>query len=236
MSRNLACHLQQMTTLPEPDVSNETVVETYHRLAALYDWFITPLQAGTRQRALDLLAIERGAQVVEVGCGPGHGLVAFVERVGPDGDIVGLDAAASMVGRARRRTVREGENTQIEICLGDARALPFRENVADIAFIEDTLELFAEDEITTVVGELKRTLRPDGQLCVVTMERVGAEDDLFVRAYDWLFERIPGYERFGCRPIYASRTLEEEGFEVEQQERLHRAWVWPVEILIARPV
>jgi len=37
-----------MTTLPEPDVSNETVVEMYHRLAALYDWFITPLQAGTR--------------------------------------------------------------------------------------------------------------------------------------------------------------------------------------------
>ncbi len=225
-----------MTTLPEPAVSNETIVETYNRLATLYDWFITPLQAGTRQRALDLLAIERGDHVVEVGCGPGHALVALADRVGPDGDIVGLDAAASMAGRARRRAVREGVNQQIEICLGDARSLPFRENVADVAFIEDTLELFAEDEMTTVVGELKRILRPDGRLCVVTMERAGAEDDLFVRAYDWLFERVPGYERFGCRPIYASRTLEEEGFEVERRERLHRAWVWPVEILIARPV
>lgn len=80
---------------------------------------------------------------------------------------------------------------QIEICLGDARSLPFRANVADIVFIEDTVELFAEDEMTTVVGELKRILRPDGRLCVVTMERVGAEEDLFVRAYDWLFERVP---------------------------------------------
>lgn len=225
-----------MTTLPEPDVSNETVVETYHRVAALYDWFITPLQSGTRQRALDLLAIERGAHVVEVGCGPGHALVALAERVGPVGDIVGLDAAASMVDRARRRAIQEGANHQIEICLGDARSLPFRENVADVAFVEDTLELFAEDEMTTVVGELKRILRPDGRLCVVTMERAGAEDDLFVRTYDWLFERVPGYERFGCRPIYASRTLEEAGFEIERRERLHRAWVWPVEILIARPM
>jgi len=205
-----------MTTLPEPDVSNETVVKTYHRLAALYDWFVTPLQADTRQRALDLLAVERGEHVVEVGCGPGHALVALAEGVGPDGDIVGLDAAASMAGRARRRTVREGTNSQIEICLRDARSLPFRENVADIAFIEDTLELFAEDEIPTVVGKLERILRPDGRLCVVTMERAGAEDDLFVRAYDWLFERVPGYERFGCRPIYASRTLEETGFVAER--------------------
>jgi len=224
-----------MVALPQPDVANETVVETYDRIAALYDWFITPLQAGTRQRALDLLAIERGDHVVEVGCGPGHALVEFAERVGPDGKIVGLDAAASMVGRARGRAVREGVTHQIEICLGDARSLPFRENVADVAFIEDTLELFAEDDMSTVVGELERILRPDGRLCVVTMERAGAEDDLFVRAYDWLFERVPGYERFGCRPIYASRTLEEAGFVIERRERRHRAWVWPVEILIARP-
>ena len=54
--------------------------------------------------------------------------------------------------------------------------------------------------------------------------------------YDWLFERVSGYERFGCRPIYASRTLEEEGFAIERQEHLHRARVWPVEILIARPI
>ena len=124
----------------------------------------------------------------------------------------------------------------IEVCLGDARSLLVRANVADIAFIEDTLGLFAEDEMTTVVGELKRILRSDGRLCVVTMERAGAEDDLFVRAYDWLFERVPGYERSGCRPIYAFRTLEEAGFVVERQEHLNRAWVWPVEILIARPM
>ena len=110
------------------------------------------------------------------------------------------------------------------------------ERLGDIAFIQDTLELFAADEIPTVVGELQRILRPDGRLCVVTMERAGAEDDLFVHAYDWLFEWVPGYERFGCRPIYASRTLEEAGFVVERQEHLHRAWVWPVEILIARPM
>ncbi|AGN00846.1 type 11 methyltransferase [Salinarchaeum sp. Harcht-Bsk1] len=225
-----------MTTLPEPDVSNETVVATYHRLAAVYDWFVTPLEMGTRQRALELLAIERGDHVVEVGCGPGHALVALAERVGPDGYVVGLDAAAGMVRLARRRAIRRGATAQVDVCLGDARSLPFRSNVVDVAFIEDTLELFADDEMRTVLAELERVLRPDGRLCVVTMERAGAEDDPFVRAYDWFFERVPGYDRFGCRPIYAARMLEEAGFEVERRERLRRAWVWPVEVLIARPV
>jgi demethylmenaquinone methyltransferase/2-methoxy-6-polyprenyl-1,4-benzoquinol methylase len=121
-----------MTTLPDPDASYETVVETYDRVAALYDWLVTPLQAGTRQRALDVLAIERGDHAVAAGSGPGHGVVALAERVGPDGDVVGFDAAAIVAGRPRRRAVREGAKTHIEICLGDARSIPFRANVADV--------------------------------------------------------------------------------------------------------
>jgi hypothetical protein len=106
-------------------------------------------------------------------------VVALAERVGPDGEVVGFDAAASMADRARRR---------------------------------------------------------DGLLCFVTTERTGAEDDPFVRASDWLFDRVTGYERLGCRPIDASRILEPDGFEIERRERHHRAWLWPVEILVARPL
>lgn len=140
-----------------------------------------------------------------------------------------------MIARARQRSLREGTRDQIDLCLGDARSLPFREGTADIAFIEDTLELFSEDEMATVVDELDRILHVDGRLCVVTMERAGAEDDLFMRVYDWLFERMPGYKRFGCRPVYASQALKEGGFVIDHRERLHRAWVWPVGILIAHP-
>jgi demethylmenaquinone methyltransferase/2-methoxy-6-polyprenyl-1,4-benzoquinol methylase len=225
-----------MTTSPVSDVSNETIVQTYDRLAALYDRLIAPLQAGTRQRALDLLDIAGGERVVDVGCGPGRALVAFAERTGPDGHIVGVDAAGNMTVLARQRTVRAGTSDRVDVCVGDARSLPLPDEIADIAFIEDTLELFSDDEMPAVIGELERILRPNGRLCVVTMERAGAEDDPFVRVYDWLFDRLPGYQRFGCRPIYASRILEEGGFEIERRERLRRARVWPVEVLIARPV
>ncbi|MGA9400622.1 class I SAM-dependent methyltransferase [Haladaptatus sp.] len=223
-----------MTDIPVSAVSNETIVATYDWLAKAYDWFIAPMQTGTRKRALNLLAIESGEQILEVGCGPGHALTALARHVGPTGHVIGLDAAPRMVERARHRSKRKGMTNRIDLLRGDARSLPIREGTTDVAFIEDTLELFSPGEMHTVINEIKQVLEPDGRLGVVTMERADSENDPFVQTYDWMFDHVPGYERVGCRPVYARRALEEGGFEIERQER-HRRWgVWPAEILIGK--
>lgn len=219
-----------MATQPMADVSNDAVVAAYDRLATAYDWLVSPLQRGTRRRAIDLLDVVEGERVLEVGCGPGHALVAFAAEVGPTGHVVGVDAAPGMVARARRRTARSRDGPP-DVLLGDARSLPLCDTTFDVAFIEDTLELFPPDEMRTVLEELRRVLAPGGRLGVVTMERADAEADLFVRAYDWVFEHVPGYERFGCRPVYAQRAVEAAGFEVTRREHHPRAGVWPVELL-----
>lgn len=216
--------------------SNDVVVATYDRFATVYDWIISPIQAGTRSRALDQLVDARGGRVLEVGCGPGRALVDFAERVGPAGHVVGLDAAPGMVRRAHRRIHRADLDGRVDVILGDARSLPLPDGVVDIAFVEDTLELFSPAAQSTVLGELHRVLATDGRLGIVTMEREGAEEDRFVRAYDWAFDHLPGARRFGCRPIHARQRLEACGFAVERAERRRRAAVWPVDIVIARPV
>jgi len=216
-------------------VSNETVVETYDRVATAYDWLVAPMQSGTRARALDALAVEPGERVLEVGCGPGHALSAFARRVGPDGRVVGLDAAPGMLARARTRTARSHAADRTDLVVGDARSLPLRDGAVDVAFVEDTLELFSPAETRVVLAELDRVLAADGRLCVVTMEREAAERDPFVRAYEWVFAHVPGYDRFGCRPVYARRALEDAGFTIESEERRRQWGVWPVEILLAHP-
>ncbi|MFB6354835.1 MAG: class I SAM-dependent methyltransferase [Halobacteriales archaeon] len=214
---------------------NEAVVATYDRFAALYDWLVSPLAAGTRDRALDGLRLDRGDRALEVGCGPGHALVGLADRVGPAGHVVGLDAAPGMLGRAERRVARAGIDAGVTLVLGDARSLPLGDGVADAALLEDTLELFGPDDRDAVLGELRRVLAADGRLAVLTMERAGAERTSFVRAYDWVFDNVPGANRVGCRPIYARRALEAAGFAVEERASLRRAGVWPVELLVARP-
>jgi ubiquinone/menaquinone biosynthesis C-methylase UbiE len=224
-----------MGTAPAPDVSNEAVVDAYDRLAAPYDWVLGPLEASTRDRALSLLSPDSGERILEAGCGPGHALVELARRVGAAGQVVGLDAAPEMLDRARTRVDHTNPPGRVALVRGDARSLPIPEGTADAVFIEDTLELFAAGERTALLSEIRRVLNPDGRLVVVTMERENAESDPFVRAYDWAFEHVPGYERFGCRPIYARRALESNGFAVAHRERHRRAHVWPVEVLLARP-
>lgn len=224
-----------MDSVSRPSVSNETIAATYDRFAAIYDWFVAPWEARTRQRALDLLSIESDERILELGCGPGHALVSLAGLLDQTGHVVGLDAAPGMLDRARDRATRPAVYERIDLVLGDARSLPIGEDAVDVIFVEDTLELFSQDEIQTVLDECKRVLTPDGRVGVITMERENAESDLFIRAYEWIFDHVPGYERIGCRPIYARQTLEAEGFTIERQEHHRRGYVWPVEILIGHP-
>lgn len=224
-----------MTRSTGQPASNEVVVATYDRFAPVYDWLISPFQAGTRGRALDQLVDATAGRALEVGCGPGRGLVDLAERVGPVGRVLGLDATPGMVRRAYRRVQGAGLADRVDLLLGDARSLPLPDGTVDIAFIEDTLELFSPPAQSVVLGELHRVLATDGRLGVVTMDREGAEEDRFVRTYDWAFEHLPDARRFGCRPIHARRRLAACGFTVERAERRRRAAVWPVDIIIARP-
>lgn len=215
--------------------SNEAVVAAYDRLATLYDWFVAPTESGTRRRALDRLEIDADDRVLELGCGPGHALVAIARRLDGSGRVVGVDAAPRMVDRASDRASRTRWADRIEVAVGDARRLPVADDAVDVVFVEDTFELFSPAEAAAVVGECGRVLDAGGRLGVVTMERAGAERDPFIRAYEWVFEHVPGYDRLGCRPVYARRAIEAGGFIVEHEERRRRYGVWPVEILIARP-
>ena len=268
---------------PRPSVSNDVVVDAYDRLATGYDLVVAPLEAGTRRRAIEALAVDPGDRVLELGCGPGHALVPFARLVdggeygdgddtdsasnrvsgrtternrdhesnhatghaterdtedGSDqtsGHVIGLDAAPGMLSRADRRVSDAEKGERIDLARGDARRLPIATDCVDVVFVEDTLELFGPDAIRRVLAECDRVLTEDGTLGVVTMEREGAERDRFVRWYEWVYRHVPGYDRMGCRPIYARRALEAAGFEIERRERHHRWNIWPVDVLIARP-
>lgn len=223
---------------------NEEIVETYDRFASPYDRLLSPLEDSSRRHAIDALGVESGDRVLEIGCGPGHALVELARRTGPAGAVIGLDAASGMIARAvgridgtNGRRLRDGGSDSIDWVhpiLGDARTLPIRRASIDAVFIEDTLELFSVKEMEIVLEESHRVLRDGGRLGVVTMDRHGIEDEPFLRAYEWLYEHVPGSGRIGCRPVYARRAIERAGFAIERHERTRRLGVWPVDVLVGR--
>jgi len=210
--------------------SNERVRATYDRAAGVYERLLGPVEAPSQRRAIALLAAETdlgGARVVEAGCGPGARLADLRGRVGPDGTVVGLDAAPGMAERARGRGG--------QVVLGDARRLPLATGSVDAVCALDVLELFSTADLRRVLREVRRVLRPDGLLCAVAMTTEDVPGSRFLRGYERLYRAVPGAGRVGCRPVDVGGALAETGFAVARRERAVRAGVWPVACVVARP-
>jgi ubiquinone/menaquinone biosynthesis C-methylase UbiE len=73
--------------------------------------------------AVDELHLKRGDRVVLFCCGTGQEFPFIQERIGPEGEILGVDWSAGVLERARRRTVDNGWKN-VKLIKGDVTALP----------------------------------------------------------------------------------------------------------------
>lgn len=144
------------------DVADEA---TKHNQAA-YDQ-IAGLYAGrqaVRNRSFpDLRAafaahLPQAADVADLGCGPAGDGVRFA-RAGHR--VVGIDRSAGMLAYAAR--VLPGRVLQ-----GDLRCLPVAGESLDGIWCCAALLHVPHDQTMTVLGEMRRILRPDGHLALVT--------------------------------------------------------------------
>jgi ubiquinone/menaquinone biosynthesis C-methylase UbiE len=119
-----------------------------------------------KRRAIDLLQLEPGGRVLEVGCGTGEESRALGELVGPNGRVTAVDVSQAMVDVARRRS--DGLNLPIEFQVGDAHRLDFPGGSFDGSCCLSTLEIVSDPR--KVVSELIRVTRPGGRVVVTALD------------------------------------------------------------------
>lgn len=212
--------------MPMPIPSSLEQTRTfYDRISHSYDLVADSSERAIREVGIQSLQVSKGERVLEMGFGTGHGLVRLATLVGDGGHIWGAELSLGMIDVARRR-VESASRRNVSIVAADARALCFGAEAFDAVFMSFALELF-DAQIPRVLAEVRRVLRPDGRLGVVSMA-VGDEHGAMSDLYRWMHRHFPHV--VDCQPIDVVGVLRHSGFKTQAH---HSATVWGLPVMAA---
>lgn len=159
---------------PEP----EAVRRMFSAIAHRYDLVNAVLSQGQdrrwRRRAAQLARLEAGDRALDVCTGTGALAVELRRRVGPAGEVVGVDFTPRMIELAQRS--RPG----ISFRVADACHLPFGDREFDAAAIAFGIRNVASP--LEALGEMHRVVRPGGRVVVLEFSQVHPG---LAAAYSW---------------------------------------------------
>ncbi len=102
--------------------------------------------------------------IIDVGCGPGY-VTREVQGQFPGDTLIGVDISRAMLDLA----ADHGEERHIEYCLGDAEALPFKDNAVD--FVLTTGALHHWRDLKKAFSEIQRIMKPGGEILLIDLRR-----------------------------------------------------------------
>lgn len=133
------------------------------RLAEIYDR-VSDSQHVRGKRLVELLRIEAGDDVLDVGCGTGRLAGWIMKCVGPSGKVAGIDPLAERIAIAR-----DG-NRDIQFEVAGAEDLScFPDGSFDVVTLNVVLHWIADK--AKALSEIYRVLRPGGRIGATTTPR-----------------------------------------------------------------
>lgn len=117
-------------------------------------------------KTIAAMNLHPGASIADLGCGTGTSALMLAGNLGLN--ISAIDLSADNIKRAQDRLLNETEPSgSVRFQQADAHDLPFEDGEFDGVLAECTFSLFAHQE--AVLAEVKRVLKPSGQLGVTDM-------------------------------------------------------------------
>jgi SAM-dependent methyltransferase len=130
------------------------------------DWLVRPERETEEQpdRALDLIGIEKGSTVADVGAGNGYITWRMAQRVGPAGKVYANDIQPEML-QMLRQNMRQRKLENVETVQGafDDPKLPA--NTIDLIILVDVYHEFSEPQ--KMLRGMREALKPDGRLVLL---------------------------------------------------------------------
>jgi len=124
-----------------------------------------------------------------------------------DGKNVGIDISPSMLAKADKKLETSNHN-HYYLNLGNAFALPFKNNQFDLIINNYMFDLLPEEEFEAILLEFKRVLKNPGRVVITNMAH---GKYWFNKFWDWLAKASPS-NLTGCRPVSLEGYLKKAGF------------------------
>ncbi len=122
-----------------------------------------------KQRSYELMQIQQGQKVLDVGCGPATDTISLAHLVGSDGLVLGVDYDEGMIIEANHKAKEAAVAEWTRHKQGDATALPFEDGYFDSCRSERMFQHLVNPK--QVLSEMTRVTKLDGWIVVVDTDQ-----------------------------------------------------------------
>lgn len=205
-------------------ISREAAEGFYNWLGARHDW-AEFYESKAKEVALRSLSLKPGLRVLNAGSGTGKDHQKIVEELFPGGDAIALDLSWEMIRLTRDKTSSPSLQAAVD-------RIPLRDGSFDRIFSSYVLDLIPGRDMSSVLSEFKRLLRPGGIMVNVSLSR---GQSLTSQGVIWAWLKLYSAAPLvcgGCRPISLYNLTKEIGFSRVMWEIVEQFGV-PSEIIVA---
>ncbi len=179
-------------------------------------------------------ALHDAHSIFEFGCGTGRLALELLRHHLPhDAVYCGIDISTTMVRIASRRLAPFGGRATVALT-GSTPAFPIVDGLVDRVVSTYVLDLLSDCAVDGVLAEARRTLRPEGLLCLAGITfGTTPVSRIVMGAWRRLFAMNPSLVG-GCRPTDTVRHLTCAGWNI-RFDKVVVAWGIGSQVVVASP-
>jgi ubiquinone/menaquinone biosynthesis C-methylase UbiE len=110
---------------------------------------------------LEVLNLQKGIKILDVGCGAGKQCFSFFNNLDGDADITGGDLSDELLSQARKENAKTGDRVHFTE-LDFNKRFPFEDNQFDL--VSCCFAIYYAEDIPFTIREMHRVLKPGGRL------------------------------------------------------------------------